>query len=134
MPRLFLKLFGTFWITTVVILAASIWISFYIVGDEMSREIPDPRETDEVIRTVLEESDIEGLRRWIEEGDAFPPGQTVYMVDANGQEILGREVPDWLQKRITRMWTIDRRRNFKEGRGRKRQRAAQRFAAIIEAG
>ena len=132
MPRLFLKLFGSFWVTTVVVLAVSIWLSFYVAEDEIARQVPDPRETDDLIREVLESKDIEGLRQWIEEGEVFPPGQTVYMVNEDGEEILAREVPEWLQERVRRMWSIDRRGNTGGRMGSRRDRSSRDFTAVIE--
>lgn len=105
MPRLFLKLFGTFWLTTVLILSISIFVSFRI-ADEMSERLIDPREADVSLREVVESGGLAGLRRWVADSDNFLPGQTVYIVDSAGNELLGRDVPEYLERRLNRMWTM----------------------------
>ncbi len=106
MPRLFLKLFGTFWLTTVAILAISIFASFRLADDPGFLQFIDPREADAVLREVLDEGGVEGLREFLADSDNFPPGQTVYAVDETGSDLLGRPVPEALARRLGRMWRM----------------------------
>ena len=132
MPRLFLKLFGTFWLTTVLILTVSIFASFRLADDAASRQAVDPREADELLREVLEDRGIEGLRAWIANSANFAPGQTIYVVDEQGHEILERAVPDYLQRRLSRMWEFAERHRGDEPGDRRRGRGGD-FSAILVA-
>lgn len=108
MPRLFLKLFGTFWLTTVLILSISIFVSFRLANDG-SNEYIDSREADAMLRDILDASGIDGLREWLSDSDNFPAGQTIYVVDRERRELLGRSVPQTLNRRLDRIWRyVDR--------------------------
>jgi len=106
MPRLFLKLFGTFWLTTVLILSISIFASFRLAGDQMAERLIDPREVDASLREIVAEGGFAALREWIADEEHFLPGQTVYVVDKAGNELLGREVPEYLVQRLERIWIM----------------------------
>lgn len=115
MPRLFLKLFGTFWITTVLILSISIFASFRLADDQMAERLADPREIDASLREIVSEGGFDALRGWVSDAGNFLPGQTVYVVDTTGTELLGREVPPYLTDRLDRIWNMLERYE-KEGR------------------
>lgn len=106
MPRLFVKLFGTFWITTVLILSISIFASFRLADDQMAERLADPREIDASLREEMSAGGLDALRNWVADADNFLPGQTVYVVDTTGAEILGREVPLFLIERLDRIWAM----------------------------
>lgn len=133
MPRLFLKLFGTFWLTTVLILAVSIFASFRLADDSASGVRIDPREADELMRDELAEGGIQGLRNWIANSSNFPPGQTVYVVDEAGSEILGRAVPEMLRRQLERMWRFSERHEMGESRRDHQGHAHRNFTAILVA-
>lgn len=115
MSRLFLKLFGTFWLTTVLILSISIFVSFNLANDDMPARLVDPREVDASLREVVAEGGLDALRIWVSGDGSFLPGQTVYVVDDAGHELLGRPVPPYLESRLNRMWDIIEKR-AREGR------------------
>ncbi|MCH9693589.1 MAG: HAMP domain-containing histidine kinase [Gammaproteobacteria bacterium] len=106
MPRLFLKLFGTFWITTVLILSISIFASFRLADDQMAERLADPREIDASLREEMSAGGLDALRDWVADAGNFLPGQTVYVVDTGGVEILGRDVPVFLMDRLDRIWAM----------------------------
>lgn len=129
MPRLFWKLFGAFWLTTVVILAASIFVSFQIADRDAAAAL-DPREADALLREVLDDSGVAGLRAWIADRDNFPPGHTVYVIDEHGRELLGRPVPQFLQRRARRLLEHVGRR-AEAGRALRSGGPRQRFAPVL---
>ena len=53
MPRLFWKLFGAFWLTTIVILTISIFVSFRIADERSEQSFVDPREVDVQLQAML---------------------------------------------------------------------------------
>ncbi len=110
MSRLFLKLFGTFWLTTVLILSISIFVSFNLANDDMAARLVDPRELDASLREVVAAGGLDALRNWVGNDGNFLAGQTVYVVDDARRELLGRPVPKYLESRLNRMWRIIEKR------------------------
>ena len=105
MRSLFWKLFGAFWLTTLVILAVSIFVSFRIADEQSPYSFADPREIDEQLQAILQLDGIEGLEDHIADSDNFPPGQTVYLIDSNGRDLLDRELPERIHRRAQRIWS-----------------------------
>ena len=105
MRSLFWKLFGAFWLTTLVILAVSIFVSFRIADEQSPYSFADPREIDEQLQAILQLEGIEGLEDHIADSDNFPPGQTVYLIDSNGRDLLDRELPERIHRRAQRIWS-----------------------------
>ena len=105
MRSLFWKLFGAFWLTTFVILAVSIFVSFRIADEQSPYSFADPREIDEQLQAILQLDGIEGLQEYIADSDNFPLGQTVYLIDSNGSDLLGRELPERVHRRAQRIWS-----------------------------
>lgn len=99
-------MFGTFWLTTVLILSISIFASFRLADDQMAERLIDPREVDASLREIVAEGGFAALREWIADEEHFLPGQTVYVVDKDGDELLGRNVPQYLVQRLDRIWAM----------------------------
>lgn len=129
MPRLFLKLFGTFWLTTVLILATSIFVSFRLADDRVMQRLIDPREADDLVQEVFNQGGLGLVRKWLANGDAFPPGQTVYVLDRDGRELLGRDVPSYLERRLERIWAMVERHAQSDRHSERRRRH---FVPVLE--
>lgn len=129
MPRLFLKLFGTFWITTVLILSISIFVSFRLADDQMAERLVDPREIDAILREVVSEGGLDALRDWVADAVNFVPGQTVYVVDTEGNELLGRDVLPFLTDRLDRIWA---KLNRDDKRGQDHDDRYRGFTPVLE--
>jgi len=116
MPSLFWKLFGAFWLTTFVILAVSIFVSFRIADEQSPYSFADPREIDEQLQAILQLEGIDGLQEHIADSDNFPPGQTVYLIDSNGRDLLDRALPERVHNRARRIWSSisERRRDRRD--------------------
>lgn len=122
MPRLFWKLFAAFWLTTIVILTVTIFVSFRIAQEESEASFVDPREVDAQLQTVLQTSGIEGLRRYVRDPGNFPQGQTVYLVDEYGEDLFDRRLPQRVQIRTRRIWSsINERGRDRRGGDRPRR-------------
>lgn len=104
-PRLFWKLFAAFWLTTIVILTVTIFVSFRIAQDESDASFVDPREVDAQLQAVLQSEGIDGVRKYVRDPANFPPGQTVYLVDAYGKDLFDRQTPKRVQVRTRRIWS-----------------------------
>ncbi|MGB5354883.1 MAG: HAMP domain-containing sensor histidine kinase, partial [Woeseia sp.] len=122
MRRLFWKLFGAFWLTTVVILAAAIFVSFKLANEQSGENFADPREVDAQLQSILQSTGIDGLRSFIEDPESFPPGQTVYLIDETGKDLLGRTLPEQVQRRTVRMWAAIAERRYERRNGDRWQR------------
>lgn len=133
MPRLFLKLFGTFWLTTVLILSISIFASFRLADDRLSRQLIDPREMDALLGDVLDVSGLDGLRSFVADTRNFPPGQTVYVVNVEGRELLGRDVPIFLSGRLDRIWRMLERHERRQADGRPSRRGRSHVPVLTAA-
>jgi signal transduction histidine kinase len=105
MPRLFWKLFGAFWLTTFVILTVTVFVSFRVAHEQSEESFVDPREIDARLQIVLQTTGVEGLQKYIADPDSFPPGQTVYLVDEYGEDLLDRQLPERVRSRARRIWS-----------------------------
>ncbi len=120
--RMFWKLFGAFWLTTVVILAITVFYSFRLAGDQSANSYADPREVDALLQTIMQTEGIDGLRDYVADARNFPPGQTVYLIDESGVDLLGRSLPEQIQNRTRRMWAAISERRIERRNGDRRQR------------
>ncbi|MGB5492606.1 MAG: hypothetical protein WBM76_17400, partial [Woeseiaceae bacterium] len=91
---MFWKLFGAFWLTTLAILAVSIFVSFKIADEQSPYSFADPREIDQLLQAILQLEGVEGLEEHSSDPDNFPPGQTVYLIDSSGRDLLDRPLPE----------------------------------------
>ena len=108
MQTLFWKLFGAFWLTTIVILTVTIFMSFRLA--DYSNEVIDALE-EVSLQEILQTDGMEGLRKYLTNPSNFPPGRTVYVINGAGKDVAGRELPPRLQRRMQRAWSgIESRR------------------------
>ena len=119
MRALFWKLFGAFWLTTVAILAISIFVTFRLAG-EATTSFADPREVESLLEDVLQTNGLNGLRNYVADKNNFPTGQTVYLIDEAGNDLLGRPIPRHYAERARRVWRIVSDHNHR-GRGQTRR-------------
>jgi two-component system sensor histidine kinase CpxA len=98
MRRLFWRMFGAFWLVSVALILALAWST---TSNFESAKIPGLGVTrlqaamdDQLLHTAheLEQSGISGLRRWLNDTTNYGPG-TIYVLDAQHRDLLGREVP-----------------------------------------
>ncbi len=101
MRTLFWKLFGAFWLTTIVILTVAILISFRLA--DSSSDVLDAWE-EVSLQDILETSGVDGLRKYLLDSSNFPPGRTVYVVNREGADIARRALPRQLERRMQRAW------------------------------
>lgn len=101
MRTLFWKLFGAFWLTTIVILTVAILISFRLA--DSSSDVLDTWE-EVSLQDILDSSGVEGLRKYLLDSSNFPPGRTVYVVNREGVDIARRALPQQVERRMHRGW------------------------------
>lgn len=114
MGSLFWKLFGAFWLTTIVILTITIVMSFRLA--DTTAEHFDPWGA-QPLQEVLQSTGIRGLRQFVADPANFPPGRSVYIVDRDGRDVVGRELPQPVERRARRAWaSIESRLRERPGR------------------
>ena len=87
----------SFWGATVVILAVVVF-SNARVGQQWNEELYSVTAFDIIGagRAVFRANGIEGLAEWLTDDDNFPPGMTLYVLENDSVDILGREFPWFL--------------------------------------
>ena len=87
----------SFWGATVAILAVVVF-SNARVGQQWNEELYSVTAFDMINagRTVFRADGIEGLAEWLADDDNFPPGMTLYVLENDSVDILGREFPWFL--------------------------------------
>ena len=87
----------SFWGATVVILTVVVF-SNARVGQQWNEELYDVTAFDLIRagRQVFRTEGIDGLADWVNDPDNFPPGITLYVLENDSVDILGREFPWFL--------------------------------------
>lgn len=94
MRSIFWKIFLSFWLLMAVVLAVTLRISLHLAS-ERSAQVDEIRRID-ILRDAneaLQDGGRVGFERWLRNEVVLPPAQTVYLIDTDGQDILGRDVP-----------------------------------------
>lgn len=87
----------SFWAATVVILAVVVFSNARI-GQQWNEELYDVTAFDLINagREVFRTEGVDGLAEWLRDPDNFPPGITLYVLENERVDILGREFPWFL--------------------------------------
>jgi two-component system, OmpR family, sensor kinase len=92
---LFFRIFVSFWLAMILILAGAIavtatvaWYRIATLGNI------DPREMLNSATAALHDGDLPGLKAWLESIASEHPSLDIYVVDASGNDLLGRPLPD----------------------------------------
>lgn len=87
----------SFWGATVVILAAVVF-SNARVGQQWNEELYSVTAFDiiDAAREIFQAEGMDGVTRWLRDDDNFPPGMTLYVLEDNNVDVLGREFPWFL--------------------------------------
>ena len=102
MRSLFWRMFATFWLVSVALLVVLAWST---TSNFESAKIPglgvsrlQAAMDDQLLHTAheLREAGVDGLRSWLRDTAGYGPG-TIYVLDAQGRDLLGREVPPQAQ-------------------------------------
>lgn len=99
MRGLFWRIFAAFWLVSVALIVSLAWTA---TSHFESAKIPGLGITrlqaamdDQLLRTGIElhHHGVDGLRQWLQSTAGYGPG-TIYVVDTQGRELLGRALPD----------------------------------------
>jgi two-component system OmpR family sensor kinase len=93
---LYTRIFLSFWVVMVLVLAGAVGVTWLVLA-ERSEEIPRASaELTQDAAGALRNGGEPGLIAWLESTRARRPGLRVLAIDADGRELLGRAVPQWL--------------------------------------
>ena len=93
--NLFWKIFIAFGIATTVTLVGAVFLTFSIVGQAFDQfDIEDRANIIQRAADSLEQGQLPGLRSWLEANQLPVPGVMLLIIDGNGDDLLGRDVPD----------------------------------------
>ncbi len=107
MPSLFLRIFLGFWLVIGVLLAAAIMVVWQVA--EQRREAWqqfDPRAVHIEASQVLSGGGPAALREWVADGAGLPPELRLYVLLADGRDILGRPLPEVLVAELARLRAV----------------------------
>jgi two-component system, OmpR family, sensor kinase len=92
---LFFRIFVSFWLAMILILAGAVavtatvaWYRITTLGNI------DPREMFDSATAALHDGDLPGLKAWLENITSEHPSLDIYVVDASGNDLMGRPLPD----------------------------------------
>jgi two-component system OmpR family sensor kinase len=101
MRTLFLRIFVAFWIAMVVILVGGIVVTAMVASARI-QALENLQPSDLAIEAgeALEQRGLDGLKEWLTDVERERPGLTVLAIDPRGVDLLGREPPPRMQRRI----------------------------------
>ena len=104
MRTLFLRIFLSFWLAMVVIAGLTV-AAILLHADRRLEELEsvNPPEVIHDAARTLEHAGADGLREWLQSHTHAIPGVILYIIDDQGMDLLGRELPPELMHRINRL-------------------------------
>lgn len=101
MKTLFLRIFLSFWLAMGLIIATSIIVSATVAYQRLQAlEAVEPSDLADQAASRLASEGKPGLLAWIGEAEKTHAGLRIFIIDPHGADILGRPVPDRVQRRI----------------------------------
>lgn len=101
MKTLFLRIFLSFWLAMGLIIATSIIVSATVAYQRLQAlESVEPSDLADQAAARLASEGKPGLLAWIGEAEKTHAGLRIFIIGSHGTDILGRLVPDRVQRRI----------------------------------
>ncbi len=105
MRSIFWRIFLTFWLAIVLIVPASVLVSFYLANQR--NEAMSQMRPHEVFAQAADQvraGGRDGLTAWLRANDEPAPGMRLLVFDADGRELLGRKAPRDARPVLSRAW------------------------------
>lgn len=100
MRTLFLRIFLSFWVAMILVIFAIASVAWYRLRQVQNI---DPNALVAQASVRLDEGGLDGLRDWIREMERSNVGLTVFLVDPNGDDVLGRRLTDRWRGYVSRL-------------------------------
>ncbi len=106
MRSIFWRIFLTFWLAIVLIVPASVLVSFYLANQRIeAMGQVRPHEVFARAADQIRTGGPEGLTEWLRANAEPAPGMRLLVFDAEGKELLGRKAPLDARRLLNRSWT-----------------------------
>jgi len=102
MRTLYLRIFVAFWIAMVLALSCSVLITLWLADERLQHE---QLRQDQLAREAsgeLSAGGVSGLRDWLARASTQVAPDRLFVLDAHGDDLLGRRVPEFLRARLGR--------------------------------
>ncbi len=101
MKTLFLRIFLSFWLAMGLIIATSIIVSATVAYQRLQAlDAVEPSDLADQAAARLAKEGKPGLFAWIGEAERTHAGLRIYIVESHGVDILGRPLPERIQRRV----------------------------------
>ncbi len=101
MKTLFLRIFLSFWLAMGLIIATSIIVSATVAYQRLQAlDAVEPSDLADQAAARLAKEGKPGLFEWIGEAEKTHGGLRIYIVESHGVDILGRPLPERIQRRV----------------------------------
>lgn len=95
MNTLFFRIFVSFWLAMILILAGAVGVTATVAWYRITTlGSVDPREMVNGATAALRDGDLPGLKAWLGNIASEYPSLDIYIVDASGNDLMGRPLPD----------------------------------------
>lgn len=116
MRNLYLRFFVSFWSAMLLVLAVTVAITIWMAIQRREGELDRQDLLAREASSVLASDGVPGLRDWLLVQLPQLRPDRIYVLDAHGQDLLGRPVPAYLQARVGRGPFPDQPREDREAR------------------
>jgi two-component system sensor histidine kinase CpxA len=100
MRNLFVRIFVSFWTAMALVLTLTVVITLWLTGQRMQHLQNRQDELARQASLVLANQGAPGLREWLrQEIPLQDPSDRLFILDQHGADLLGRELPNFLQSR-----------------------------------
>ena len=111
--NLFWRVLGSFLLAMLATIAIVFFVSFRFVADRDAKVAAIDREAVTVqVEQALQVAGANSFASWLRKQEVLPIGQTVYLIDQKGRDILERQIPPEAKQLLRRMRRGARLRRF----------------------
>jgi len=108
MKSLFLRIFLSFWLTMGLIVVSCSMVAAIFIWHRMDAlQKIEPLDFADSAQVQLRAQGIAGLKDWIRDKERTYVGLSFFFIDENGADILGRKLPEYMQRRVRRLQQHD---------------------------
>ena len=100
MSSLLARIFASFWVAMVLIVAGAIGVTLYVLAERTEGPQKDPAVLAQQAAAALQSGGEEGLKRWLTGLERRDLDARLLVVGPTGEELLARPVPHFLARRL----------------------------------
>lgn len=100
MTSLLARIFASFWVAMVLIVAGAIGVTLYILAEQPEEPWRDPAVLAEQAAAALQSGGESGLKHWLTGHERLRLESRLIVVGPNGEDLLGRPIPRFMARRL----------------------------------